>query len=110
MTLQVLSAEGCLTEISHGPFIVMAPDLFIPNVFSPNGDGVNDEFRVNYTGNQAFTMQVFDRWGVLTYSSLNKTQGWKGDNLQGLPVSDGIYYYLVKTGDREFSGAVTLVR
>lgn len=110
VSLKVRSSEGCFAEVSHGPYVVVNPDLFIPNVFSPNGDGVNDYYLVDYTGSQRFLLQVFDRWGVMTYQSNNKTKGWDGTNAEGLEVPEGIYYYLVKTGDREFSGSITLVR
>ncbi|MFN8397864.1 MAG: gliding motility-associated C-terminal domain-containing protein [Bacteroidia bacterium] len=39
-------------------------DLFIPNVFSPNDDGLNDIFLLNYTGSQPLTLRVYDRWGI----------------------------------------------
>jgi gliding motility-associated-like protein len=110
VNLMIQTAEGCLAEVTHGPFVVLTPDLFIPNVFSPNGDGVNDYFMVNYTGDQAFNLQVLDRWGVQLYSSNNKTKGWDGNNADGVAVTDGVYYYVLKAGDREFNGSITLVR
>ncbi len=108
--LRVTSAEGCITEVTHGPYIVLTPDLFIPNVFTPNGDGVNDFFVVNYTGDQAFSLAVYDRWGVQQYNSNNKTKGWDGKNAQGLDAPEGIYYYRLSVGDREYVGSITLVR
>lgn len=110
VTLQVRSSEGCMTEVVHGPYIVVSPDLFIPNVLTPNNDGINDIFLVNYSGSQNFSMQIFDRWGVKLYESNNKTKGWDGNHASGEAVPEGIYYYLVKTGDREFTGSVTLIR
>jgi gliding motility-associated-like protein len=110
VTLIVNSALGCVNQVTHGPFIVMVPDLFIPNVFSPNDDGINDVFRVDYSGDQPFNVQVFDRWGVMIYESRNKVEGWKGNNMKGDKVSEGIYYYHVKVGDRKFAGDVTLIR
>jgi gliding motility-associated-like protein len=110
VTLAVTNESGCRQEVVRGPYIVLTPDLFIPNVFSPNDDGVNDIFLVNYSGDQAFTLNIFDRWGVLQYTSNNKTIGWNGRNPKNLEVSDGVYYYNLKVGDREFSGPITLVR
>jgi gliding motility-associated-like protein len=110
VTLTIHTADGCMGEVTHGPYIIVNPDLFIPNVFSPNGDGVNDAFRVDYTGDQPFTCKVFDRWGVTIWETLNKTHGWDGKNPQGEDVVDGVYYYVAKVGDREFVGEVTLVR
>lgn len=110
VTLMVNSALGCVSKITHGPYVVMVPELFIPNVFSPNDDDVNDLFRVNYTGDQPFNIQVFDRWGVMVYESQNKVEGWNGKNLNGEDVPAGVYFYHVKVGDRKFAGDVTLVR
>ncbi len=109
VTLTVRNEWGCVGTVSHGPYIVKVPDLFIPNVFSPNADGLNDEFIVQYTGDQPFTCSVFDRWGGKQWSATNKTAGWNGENENG-PVPDGVYYYTLRIGDREFNGTITLVR
>lgn len=110
VTLQVESADGCLSRVQHGPFIVAMPDLFIPNVFTPNDDGINDVFRVEYGGSQPFQIQIYDRWGVLLYSNTNKLGTWNGQTEEGLAAPEGTYYYRVDVGDREFAGDVTLVR
>ncbi len=110
VTLTVHSPEGCESEVTHGPYIVMTTDLFIPNVFSPNGDGVNDAFHIQYTGDQPFDCGVYDRWGVKLWQTTNKTASWDGKNGKGEDVTDGVYYYLAKIGNREYNGNVTLVR
>ncbi len=110
VTLRVYSEEGCPSEVTHGPFVVGTPDLFIPNVFSPNGDEINEDFRVEYSGSQPFQVQIFDRWGVKHYESRNKEAGWKGTNLDGVQVPEGVYYYRIWVGDKDYAGPVTLVR
>lgn len=110
VTLTVANVEGCVAEVMHGPYVVVTPELFIPNVLSPNGDGINDMFSLQYTGDQPFTCQVFDRWGVRLWETLNKTEGWDGKNQNGEDVADGVYFYIAKVGGREFAGQVTLVR
>ncbi|MEM7038709.1 MAG: PKD domain-containing protein, partial [Bacteroidota bacterium] len=109
-TLTVLTAEGCRSMITHGPFTVYAPDLFIPNVFSPNDDDVNDGFLVGYSGSQPFFMEIFDRWGVRHFQTRNKLQPWRGQTEDGAEVPEGVYYYHVTVGDQEYAGPVTLVR
>jgi gliding motility-associated-like protein len=54
--------------------------LFVPDAFSPNGDGVNDVFRVVSSGDNItnFSMQVFDRWGDLVFESSDINKGWDG--------------------------------
>jgi gliding motility-associated-like protein len=110
VTLTVHSAEGCAAEVTHGPYIIRTPDLLIPNVFSPNGDGVNDFFQILYTGDQPFECIVFDRWGVRLWQTNNKTAGWDGNNGDGEAVTDGVYFYVAKIGGRDFNGNVTLMR
>jgi gliding motility-associated-like protein len=109
-TLVVYNVHGCISRIVHGPFVVVSPELFIPNVFSPNGDGINDVFRVEYTGSQPFSLQIFDRWGALINSNVNKNDGWDGSTLNGDASPDGVYYYHVEVGGRAYTGVVTLMR
>lgn len=101
---------GCSDTILHGPYVVLAPDLFIPNVFSPNDDDINDRFIVEYNGSQPFDLQIFDRWGVRVYQSKNKVQGWNGMDEKGSAVTEGVYFYRLVVGDKEYAGEITLVR
>jgi gliding motility-associated-like protein len=110
VSLHLTNQFGCWSEILHGPFVVAIPELFIPNVFSPNGDGVNDQFMIEYTGDQPVTIQIFDRWGTQIYSTNNKVDGWDGKTATGTDVTDGVYYYNVTIGGREFANNVTLMR
>ena len=110
VTLTVTSEFGCVAQVIHGPFVVVPSDLFIPNVFSPNGDGVNDVFLPEYIGSQPFFLQIFDRWGVLMAEVRNKTAGWDGLTVDNKPAPDGVYYYRLTVGPREFAGNVTLMR
>lgn len=110
VTLWVTNEEGCVTEIQHGPYIIMPPDLFIPNVFSPNNDGNNDRFIVQYTGDQPFTMTITDRWGVTHYTTKNKINGWDGNDSDGNALNEGVYYYNVLIGNKNYAGNVTLMR
>lgn len=108
--LVVENEQGCQSRIIHGPYIVATPELFIPNVFSPNADGINDGFLVEYSGSQAYSVTIFDRWGVQVFQTNNKTQAWLGTDQAGEEVPEGTYFYLVKIRDKEYTGSVTLVR
>ncbi|MCB9233423.1 MAG: gliding motility-associated C-terminal domain-containing protein [Bacteroidia bacterium] len=112
--LQISTEQGCEAEVTHGPYLITDPTLFIPNVFTPNGDGFQDEFRVNYSGDQPFVMSIRDRWGVEHFATRNKNEGWNGisasPGLAGQKVAEGVYFYYIKTGDREYTGNLTLVR
>ena len=111
VTLITKNQIGCMTTLSHGPYSVVVPEIEIPNIFSPNADGINDRFNVNYTGDQPFKMEVRDRWGVQMFKGDNRTQGWDGrmmGNTNDAP--EGVYFYLVTIGEKTFTGNVTLVR
>jgi gliding motility-associated-like protein len=95
--------------------------VFIPNIFSPNGDGNNDTFFVNGIQNiaQIIQFQVFNRWGGLVFEQRNiqpndPNVGWDGA-LNGRPVNSGVFPYSVEIefidGRTElFVGTVALVR
>lgn len=91
--------------------------LFIPNAFTPNGDGLNDRFRLLETCLlQKFKLQVFNRWGQLVFTSLSITNSWDG-SYKGNPAEAGVYYYSITAEPADLSkgtisvkGDVTLIR
>lgn len=108
--LEVKDEHQCVDRLKMGPYIIIPPSLEIPNVFSPNGDGIHDRFYVIYDGDELFLLQIFDRWGVIQYSSRNKSEGWDGKNLNGQDVGEGTYFYQVEAGNSSYAGSVVLVR
>lgn len=91
-----------------------AIEVKVPNVFSPNGDGINDFFDVDGLSNCLdYHMYVYDRWGVLVSSAIgHSTLRWDGrSSHSGNPVPEGVYYYVVKApGFKDLVGSVTVVR
>lgn len=97
-------------------------DLFyIPNCFSPNNDGINDEFRV-YPGNDfeviSFEFKVFDRWGDAMFATTDPAIGWDGLH-RGVQMQPAVFVWYVKAkvlvcGSREVNvfkeGGITIVR
>lgn len=99
--------------------------VFIPNVFSPNGDGINDLFEVKIKNASVEVFEIYDRWGVQIIKSgeLKITNGgiinWSGRTTSGIECSDGTYFYIIKIkldekynkeGIKEYKGFVTLMR
>jgi gliding motility-associated-like protein len=93
--------------------------VFIPEGFSPNGDGINDRYVIQRVPvGVTVQLDIYNRWGNLVYQSLNYTNDWDGtanqgvktaDAKQGLP--DGTYYYQIRLSDgREFVRFLTLAR
>ncbi len=93
--------------------------VFIPEGFSPNGDGINDLFVIQYVPDGVrIQLGVYNRWGNLVYQNEDYKNNWDGASNQGIRASgtgqtlpDGTYYYQVKLSDRrEFVRFLTLAR
>ncbi len=115
ITLSVVNEFGC-TASAEGMIYVTNHLIFVPNSFSPNGDGVNDIFIPITTAVVKFEMHIIDRWGREVYSSDDVTRGWdgaiNGGNYYG---ESGIYQYLIRVTDYlnwnfDYTGTVTLLR
>ncbi|MEX0813146.1 MAG: HYR domain-containing protein, partial [Chitinophagales bacterium] len=90
------------------------PNIFIPNGFSPNGDGINDTWEItdieNYPANE---IEIFNRWGNSIYKEKNYRSTWEGTNQSGDPLPDGTYYYVLSLNDENktvFTGFIQLHR
>jgi gliding motility-associated-like protein len=108
---------GCLSP--RKPVNVDTTDCngtYIPNVFTPNGDGSNDKFIVTIKGAKCFKAEIFNRWGVKVYEWTDPLGGWDGKIQQtNLPASDGVYYFIITYCDYLGApgtkhGFVTLIR
>jgi gliding motility-associated-like protein len=94
ITLTVVDQQGC--EDSYALVInVKDPDLIIPNVITPNGDGVNDELVLSEQFFKTYQIQIFNRWGHMVYMIEDQTgiALWDGDTSDGVPCTDGVYFY-----------------
>jgi gliding motility-associated-like protein len=88
--------------------------IFIPNSFTPNGDGLNDVFKIYGNSLLAIKMDIFDRWGKLLFTSDNIEQCWDG-TYKNVPCDLGVYNYKItyKGVDNkvnEKAGSITLTR
>lgn len=68
--------------------------IFIPNAFSPNGDGINDIFKPILTNVVDYEISIFNRWGEKVFYSENPEKGWDGF-IQGKKASNGVYLYIL---------------
>lgn len=91
--------------------------FYLPDAFSPNGDGINDEFTGTGKQVKSYRMQVFNRWGELVFSSAAMNSGWKGCQDQSCmqAAPSGTYIYMVNVYDSQdklhtYCGTVSLVR
>lgn len=88
--------------------------LYVPNAFTPNGDGKNDEFKVYGEFIEFFNMKIYDRWGKLTYECNTPTQTWNGTS-NGKNCQEDVYVYFLEVkgfgGETiKKSGTITLIR
>lgn len=82
----------------------------VPNVFTPNGDDQNDIWRIvaiNPTCIQS--IQIYDRWGTMVFSTNNYSEGWNG-TFNNKPVPEGVFIYVIKFKSTEKVGTVTVIR
>ena len=82
-------------SVSNEVEIVPAAVLYIPNAFTPNGDGLNDTFGAVGEGITEYNMQIFDRWGNLIFESNNINVQWDG-NYHNEIAPLGLYVYKVE--------------
>lgn len=74
------------------------PQLFVPNIFTPDGDNKNDEFRVSYVSIKKFNIVIFNTFGKKVYESDDITKGWDG-TYKGRDMANGAYYYVIEATD-----------
>ena len=90
------SPVGCSNSDTASVHLFNSPDcegtIFFPDVFSPNGDNVNDFFRPVVENIFSFTMHIYNRWGQLMFSTQDVSKGWDG-KYQGAECPNGAYSY-----------------
>ncbi len=91
--LVVTSGDGCSYSDSL-TVSALTSLLNAPNVFTPNGDGINDEWRVAYKSIDKYTCVVQNRWGRTVFTSNNPGKGWDG-TIGGKAAAEGTYYYVI---------------
>jgi len=81
--------------------------LTVPNMFSPNGDQINDYFEVKTDGTTVYEFSVFTRTGTRIFHSMSPRIFWDGNSLDGNKLSEGVYYYVIEEqgGNTPFKAA-----
>lgn len=95
----------------------IADSIKVPNVFTPNMDGINDVFKASIPNEMEignYSLSIYDRYGVLIFDTQKARQHWDGRTSSGLPCSEGTYFYLLQLNvslqQIELTGFVQLFR
>ena len=131
VTLTITDEYGCMDTVTHQ--ILILESLKFPNIFSPNGDGINDVFAPSGDGGYFLFLEmiIYNRWGERVWRrACEDVQGgnkecpnydepefwWNGKTAMGSDAAEGVYYWVLKarpmseSGDIVLNGSVTLVR
>jgi gliding motility-associated-like protein len=120
--LTLLSAGAVMAQTGHGVAGQDTPSgqvdeeaaPYIPNAFTPNQDGINDEFYITNADFPKFTLTVFDRWGNRVYATTDGNFRWDGTQ-DGDAVASGTYVYVMEAVSPrgkalKRSGTISIVR
>ena len=91
------NSAGCADSITKR--VPVSKQLMLPNVFSPNGDEINDHFEVTTPGDYLYTFRVFTRNGLLVYASESPLISWDGRITGGREAPEGVYYFTIQSTD-----------
>lgn len=113
--MHIWDAFGCDSFIAKNLTVHNPDALFVPNVFTPNGDGAFDTWQIGGDGYKTFYVKIYDRWGVQVFESNDITKSWNGNTQGGRACQNGVYFYYMnltnqKDEKMEMKGNVTLIR
>lgn len=116
-TLLIIDTNGCRATATTIMQVVFNHDIFIPDAFTPNGDGINDLWQAfaNRNAIKQIDVTVFDRWGEKVYQSSDIDFGWDG-SYRGKPLVPGLFVYTIdilwvdKAMADSHKGSITLIR
>jgi gliding motility-associated-like protein len=92
VSLAVADSLGCADSVSLDMELRMDYYVYIPTAFTPNGDIVNDQIKVEALGIEGIQWDIFNRWGLRVFSTYDLDQSWDG-TYGGQPVPEGVYSY-----------------
>ena len=114
ITLTAVSTDGCMDTAYLDLRIKEDFAFYIPTGFTPDADGKNDYFGPQGVGVTQYTMNIYDRWGNIIYTTTDLTQPWDGTT-SGKKAPEGTYIYWIQNADpdgqqHQYTGKVVLLR
>jgi gliding motility-associated-like protein len=112
VTLTVNSSPQCKNTLSFSDSVFgYKLNPIVPNVFSPNGDGINDVFKISGLDKcSSYSIKIYNRWGIPIYETEKTDFSWDGKTSAGTNAEDGTYYYILTNKTTTRKGFVTLLR
>jgi gliding motility-associated-like protein len=119
ISLTVTDSNGIVSSVyTKNITINKCEELKIPNVFTPNSDGMNDVFNIAGSDVVDLKMHIYNRWGELLFETNQINEGWDGRTSNGINVPEGTYFYLLNielvrndaTAQEKYKGTVILLR
>ncbi len=114
-TLFVEDSNECAESLTYSGNALTFDEYFTisdPNVFTPNGDNMNDEFIIEIPEKveECAELMIYNRWGDIQYFSTGNNMKWDGRNNVGTETPSGTYFYTLSIKDKTFSGSLNLLR
>ena len=91
-TVELVNGDNCITTDQISVDTLCSRDIFFPNAFTPNGDGLNDTFEAYAVDAYGFEIVIFNNWGEIVYESNDLFNGWDG-TINGKNAVQGVYVY-----------------
>ena len=104
ITLIVRSGLDCLDTLTLPVNIVEG--LIVPNVFTPNNDGINDVFDIRTSDVGNFNLEIYNRWGNVIFENTSPLISWDGVTASGTPASAGTYFYVISKAEMNSGNAI----
>jgi gliding motility-associated-like protein len=114
IVLVVKTDHGCMDTVIKSIIVGEDFGIWVPNTFTPNGDGLNDIFYAKGYGITSFKLTVFDRWGAAVFTATDINSAWDG-TLNGKALKEDTYSWLINVTSvfgksKDMTGHVTLIR
>ena len=105
---------NCRDTASQSVNVFDVFEFVVPNIFTPNQDGINETFKVQACGVYDYEIEIYNRYGQSVFMSNSLNINWDG-RVNGLTANSGVYYYVIKIRDfnneiRNYKGSLTLLK